>query len=123
MNLLSKINNLFFKKKDNWHWNNPFEKGTESYELYEKGANNYSKYTSGYEMVLPTTFYKVEVWIEGYKLKQSYSNRFYPRLYYADKEEAIIIAIQTALFRKSDIENYRIILSIHGQDKMEIPIY
>ncbi len=123
MKLLSKITDFIFSDKAEtrkWHWNNPFEKGIESFDLYQKGNDNYFKYLRG---EMPSTVYVVQVWIDGYKFNQSNSNRFYSRLVYTDKEEAALIAIETAKIRNLDIEDYRIMLSINGHEEMEIPIY
>ncbi|WP_375560242.1 hypothetical protein ACE193_21430 [Bernardetia sp. OM2101] len=117
MKLLSKIKKYLFEDKEEvkWHWNNPFEKGTDSFELYQKGNDNYFNYL---RQEMPATVYKIEVWIEASNLRG-----FYPRLVYTDKEEAALIAIQTAKARNLDIEDYRIMLSINGHNQMEIPIY
>lgn len=123
MKLLSKITDFIFSDKAEtrkWHWNNPFEKGTDTFDLYQKGNDNYFQYLRN---EMPSTVYVVEVWIEGYKFNQSNSNRFYSRLVYTDKEEAALIAIQTAKVRNLEIEDYRIMLSINGHEQMEIPIY
>ncbi len=120
MKLLSKIKKYLFEEKDDLHWNNPFEKGTDTFDLYQKGNDNYFKYLRN---DMPSTVYVVQVWIEGSKLKPNGHNRFYSRLVFLDKEEAIVMAIQTAKARNLDIEDYRIMLSINGHEQMEIPIY
>ena len=58
MNILSKIKKYLFEKKDDLHWNNPFEKGTESFDLYQKGNDNYFKYL---RQQMPSTVYNIEV--------------------------------------------------------------
>ncbi len=121
--LLSKMINFFSNDKEEerkWHWNNPFEKGTDTFDLYQKGNDNYFKYLRN---EMPSAVYAVEVWIDGHKLERNGWNKFYTRLVYTDKEEAALIAIQTAKARNLDIEDYRIMLSINGHDQMEIPIY
>ncbi|WP_338761899.1 hypothetical protein WAF17_16495 [Bernardetia sp. ABR2-2B] len=123
MKLLSKITDFIFSdkaEKRKWHWNNPFEKRTNCFDVYQKGNDNYFKYLRN---EMPSTVYVVEIWIEGRKLRQDGFNRFYPRLVYKDKEEAALIAIQTAKIRNLEIEDYRIILSINGHEQMEMSIY